>query len=172
MSVEYSLVELLLVVEHVNTTKKTTVNMIINCSPICCNCTIEQIRNYLYVITVKLWICFCVLSAKVTHNLTFRLCLIELVGIETIVRTVTLDIASPKVRWCAPLSDGSIRVQHAEVAIVAGRLLNAVDVLMGVGIRLVEFVKHACILQTVVSLYKAFRTPLTISRSTCHKGFE
>ncbi|MCQ2147215.1 MAG: hypothetical protein MJZ16_06835, partial [Bacteroidales bacterium] len=95
------------------------------------------------------------LSTKISHNLTFWLYLIDLVGIETIVRTVTLNIASPKVRWCAPLSDGSIRVQHAEVAVVAGRLLNAVDVLMNVGIRLVEFVKHACTLLTVVCLYES-----------------
>lgn len=89
------------------------------------------------------------------HNLTFKLSLIELVGIEAIVRTVTLEIASPKVRWCAPFGDGSIRVQHAEVAVVAGRLLNAVDVLMDVGIRLVKFVKHACTLLTVVSWYES-----------------
>lgn len=89
------------------------------------------------------------------HNLSFWLCLIELVGIEAIGRTVTLDIASPKVRWCAPLGDGSIRVQHAEEAVVAGRLLNAVDVLMDVGIRLVEFVKHACTLLTIVCLYES-----------------
>ncbi len=35
------------------------------------------------------------LSTEVVHNLTFRLCLIELVNIEAIVKTVTLDIASP-----------------------------------------------------------------------------
>lgn len=85
-------------------------------------------------------------------NLLF---LAKVVGIEAIVRTVTLDIASPKVRWYAPLSDGSIRVQHAEVTVVAGRLLNAVDVLMDVWVRLVEFVKHACTLQTVVCMYKS-----------------
>ena len=95
------------------------------------------------------------LSTKISHNLTFWLYLIELVGIETIVRTVTLNIASPKVRWCAPLSYGSIRFQYAEVAVVAGRFLNAVDVLMNVGIRLVEFVKHACTLLTVVCLYES-----------------
>ena len=90
-----------------------------------------------------------------THNLSFWLRLIELVGIEAIVRTVTLDIASPKVRWCAPSGDGNIRVQHAEVAVVASRSLNAVDVLMDVGVRLVEFVKHACTLLTVVCMYKS-----------------
>ncbi len=96
-----------------------------------------------------------ILSTEVAHNLSFWLYLIELVGIIVIVRTVTLDIASPKVRWCAPLSDGSIRVQHAEVAVVACRSLNAVDVLMDVWVRLVEFVKHACTLLTVVCLYES-----------------
>ena len=62
-----------------------------------------------------------------THNLSLWPNLIELGGIEAIVRAITLDIASPKVRWYAPASDGSIRVQHAEVAVVASRSLNAFD---------------------------------------------
>ena len=97
-----------------------------------------------------------------THDLSFWLCLIELVGIEAIVRTVTLDIASPKVRWCAPLGDGIIRVQHAKVSVVASRSLNAVDVLMDVRIRLVEFVKHACTLLTVVCLYESVSNSLLL----------
>ena len=95
------------------------------------------------------------LSTEISHNLRFWLCLIELVGIIAIVWTVTLDITSPKVRWCAPSGDGCVRVKHAEVAVVAGRSLNAVDVLMDVGVRLVEFVKHACTLLTVVCLYES-----------------
>lgn len=88
-------------------------------------------------------------------ELTLLLYLSKMGCIEAILLTVTLDITSPEVRWCAPLSDGSIRVQHAEVAVIAGRLLNAVDVLMDVGIRLVKFVKHACTLLTVVCLYES-----------------
>ena len=48
------------------------------------------------------------LSAEVAHNLTFWLCLIELVDIKAMVRTVSLDIASPKVRWYAPSGDGCV----------------------------------------------------------------